>query len=486
MKKIIFTLLIIHCSLIIANAQWQADVRLTNDTSSSYTSYNNARCIATSGNAVHVVWYDERDGNYEIYYKRSTDGGTSWGADTRLTYNSADSKAPSISVINSIVHVVWFDNRDGNYKIYYKRSTDGGTSWGEDTRLTNNPAYSTVPSISVSGSSFHIVWADNRDGTWQIYYKNSTNEGINWGADTRLTGNSSFPCNPSISVSGLSVHVVWWDYRDGPNGEIYHKRSLDGGMNWGADLRLTYNYSTSEATSVSVSVSFVHVVWHDSRDGGYAIYYKRSTDGGENWEADTRLSNNSTFSRDPSIIVSGLVVHVVWEDNRDGNSEIYYKRSTNGGVDWEADTRLTNNIYSSLYPFVSVMGSFVHVIWQEARDGNNEIYYKRNPTGNSVGIIKINSIIPKEYKLEQNYPNPFNPTTKIKFDIKKEFRSQESEVKLIIYDILGRKIEDLVNEKLQPGSYEITFDGANLPSGIYFYQLKVGEFVETKKLVLLK
>ena len=75
-------------------------------------------------------------------------------------------------------------------------------------------------------------------------------------------------------------------------------------------------------------------------------------------------------------------MHVVWYDNRDGNNEIYYKRSTDAGINWGADTRLTNNTAYSEYPSVAVSGSVVHVVWNDYRDGNSEIYYKRNPTGN--------------------------------------------------------------------------------------------------------
>jgi hypothetical protein len=91
-----------------------------------------------------------------------------------------------------------------------------------------------------------------------------------------------------------------------------------------------------------------------------------------------------------------------------------------------------------------------------------------------------------KYILFQNYPNPFNPVTKIKFDLKKEFRIQESEVKLVIFDILGQEIKVLVNERLQPGTYEVTFYGESLNSGIYFYQLKAGDYIKTKKMLLIK
>jgi hypothetical protein len=480
MKKIIFTLFIIHCSLLIANAQWQPDVRLTNDPAGSYTFESNARCVASSGSVVHVVWRDERDGNYEIYYKRSTDGGVSWGADTRLTNNIGGSYSPSVAVSGSFVYVVWGDERDGNYEIYYKSSADGGISWGTDTRLTNNSAYSWYPTVAVSGSDVHVVWWDERDENDEIYYKRSTDAGVSWGADTRLTNNIGGSYSPSVAVSGSVVHVVWWDDRDG-NDEIYYKRSTDAGVSWGADTRLTNNTAISQFHSVAVSGSVVHVVWQDNRDGNHEIYYKRSTDAGISWGADTRLTNNTAASLSPSVAVSGSVVHIVWDDDRDGNDEIYYKRSIDGGVSWGADTRLTINSALSSSPSVAVSGSAVHVVWQDERDGNLEIYYKRNPTGNTIGIKNITSEIPSSYSLQQNYPNPFNPITNVKFQI-----SNSGNVKIIVFDLLGKEVATLVNESLKPGTYEVTFDGTNFPSGIYFYRLQTGDFSETKRMTLIK
>ncbi|MCK4396050.1 exo-alpha-sialidase, partial [candidate division WOR-3 bacterium] len=170
MKKAVIMLLIFFFSILSSLfAQWEPDERLTFDAADSYTSENNAWCVAAEEDTVHVVWYDHRDGNWEIYYKRSTDGGTSWETDTRLTDNSVQSWYPSIAVEGSDVHVVWYDIRDGNWEIYYKRSTDGGTSWGTDTRLTDNINFSWYPSVAVEGSNVHVVWYDTRDGNWEIY-----------------------------------------------------------------------------------------------------------------------------------------------------------------------------------------------------------------------------------------------------------------------------------------------------------------------------
>ncbi|MHA2101430.1 MAG: T9SS type A sorting domain-containing protein, partial [Candidatus Kariarchaeaceae archaeon] len=90
-------------------------------------------------------------------------------------------------------------------------------------------------------------------------------------------------------------------------------------------------------------------------------------------------------------------------------------------------------------------------------------------------------VIPKLYSLSQNYPNPFNPSTIIKYQI-----PQLSFVTIKVYDVLGSEIITLVNEEKPLGSYEVEFNAANLPSGIYFYRLQAGNFVETKKMVLMK
>ncbi len=98
-----------------------------------------------------------------------------------------------------------------------------------------------------------------------------------------------------------------------------------------------------------------------------------------------------------------------------------------------------------------------------------------------VGVEKIENLQPKEFALSQNYPNPFNPTTIISYALPKE-----TEVHLIVYDVLGNVIRTLVNRRQKAGAYSVEFNGANLASGVYFYQIETPEFRATKKLVLMK
>ncbi|MCH7772174.1 MAG: T9SS type A sorting domain-containing protein [Bacteroidetes bacterium] len=102
-------------------------------------------------------------------------------------------------------------------------------------------------------------------------------------------------------------------------------------------------------------------------------------------------------------------------------------------------------------------------------------------TSNPVSVIEEEVFEIKGFYLSQNYPNPFNPTTNISYSI-----SQRSFVTLKIYDVLGNEVTTLINKEVLAGSYEVEFDASNLPSGIYFYQIRAGAFVDTKKLVLLK
>ncbi|MBK8946637.1 MAG: right-handed parallel beta-helix repeat-containing protein [Ignavibacteriae bacterium] len=94
--------------------------------------------------------------------------------------------------------------------------------------------------------------------------------------------------------------------------------------------------------------------------------------------------------------------------------------------------------------------------------------------------------IPTEYSLYQNFPNPFNPTTKIKYSIPIDEKPQTSNLKLVVFDILGREVKTLVNENQRYGNYEVTFDAGHLSSGIYYYQIKAGDFVQSRKMLLIK
>ena len=125
----------------------------------------------------------------------------------------------------------------------------------------------------------------------------------------------------------------------------------------------------------------------------------------------------------------------------------------------------------------------------------NSTIFVYNPNGDVIIDVEDSEARPSKFTLYQNYPNPFNPTTTIKYSIPSVIARSEAtwqshdfdaNVQLTVYNILGEEIATLVNEKQSPGNYSVTFDASNLPSGVYFYTLHVGDFVATKKMVLMK
>jgi hypothetical protein len=311
--------------------------------------------IAVNGSDnIHMVWHDTRGiSNFEIIYCNSTDGGITWSDSKMISVDDGkNSEAPLIGVSNSNIHVIWVDSRHSsessppNTEIYYVRSTDGGITWddglgnvGVERRLTNAPYASAPRGIVVTGNTIHVLWSDGRNGISRgdVYYKRSLDNGATWedglgniNQDRRITTNSTDHIASSIAVSGSTIHTVWTD-AIGSNYYLYYRNSTDNGATWGAIKLLVGPFpGTTYKPRLAAYNNTVHIVWMDMRDDGSTreIYYKNSTDGGANWNPDLRLTYSpGTNSWWPEIAVEGSTVHIAWYDQRDGNYEIYYKRS---------------------------------------------------------------------------------------------------------------------------------------------------------------
>jgi hypothetical protein len=416
------------------------------------TSPNNAWCIAAeSGGSVHVVWQDKRNPpeyNTEIFYKRSTDFGANWGQDICLSNEQSGSYTPSICVLESLVHVVWEDIRYGGMAgIYYIRSTDKGVTWSSPYRLSDLQGGSYYPSAATNGLDVHVVWHQQVGLHSDIFYRRSTDGGTSWFNITQLTIDTSGSGYPSIAVSGSNVHIAFYDDRDG-NGEIYFKRSTDRGSTWSPDTRLTFAPDWSWWSSVGATDSVVNIVWQDHRYGSWDFYYKRSTDNGVSWSPDNLFASGVSW---PSIFVSGAMVHVIWSAE-----QIYYRRSSDFGANWSPAIRLTDSRWGGWYPSISAAGRAVHIVWTDSQDGNYEIYYKRNPTGNSGVEESSGSFYPLTSNLSFSvFPNPFTSFATLP--------GHEAE-RFALYDISGRRV----------GVYRGDRIGTGLSAGVYFLRPQGG------------
>jgi hypothetical protein len=448
-------LIIIIVGILPAFAQWEPDVRLSNGTYHAYTSFNHQHSMQTCGDTVHVIWFDGRHGwpNAEIYYRRSLDRGESWGPEIRLTDDTNWSGYPSLAVLGETLHIAYYESFDEDSDIHYMHSFDGGNSWSPDTQLTTNTVMQDFPSIAAQDSMVHIVFHDEKDGNWEVYYLRSTDYGNTWDPEVRLTIDPDWSNNANVLVRDQLVHVVWSDDRASTTHfDIYYKRSTDYGSTWGADTRLTFTLD-SGAPSLAMVGANLYIAFQSERDGNTEMFFKHSTNNGIDWLADVQLTDDPALRQIPVIAAADSNVHIVWQDYRSTVlPEIYYKRSTDYGSTWETDLRLTDDSLRSIWPEIAVGDSAVHVIWSDDRPGIYQIYYKRNPTGNPHGITELtNHTQVHNRSILHAVPNPFVQFTTI----------QDHEEKLFtLYDVNG------VCRGVCSGNRA----GEFLPSGVYFVQ----------------
>ena len=187
--------------------------------------------------------------------------------------------------------------------------------------------------------------------------------------------------------------------------------------------------------------------------------YNQTTYGGGTWDAFV-LKFNSNSARIWATYYGG--------DGRDVGQSICTSSSN-----YLYATGLTK---SNNYPIQNLTGAY----YQSTIAGEDDTFILKFNTI-LVGIKKISNKIPSKYSLHQNYPNPFNPMTSIKFDLHKL-----SQTKLIVYDILGKEVATLVNEKLSAGNYEVDWNASGYTSGVYFYRLITDGYVDVKKMLLIK
>ena len=228
-------------------------------------------------------------------------------------------------------------------------------------------------------------------------------------------------------------------------------RTTDAGINWISQLQDTFQVSLS-------SVYFI------DENNGWALgnnLILHTTNGGYNW---IKQSSDTLYNEFNTVHFTDL------NNGYAVGSAIL--RTTNGGSDWVLQPTPTFLPLYGVSLTDSITGTIVGMHGAILRTTNGGVTFVEENETNEIAT---------EYYLSNNFPNPFNPTTKIRYSI-----PYSSKVVIKVFDILGNKIETLVNEEKHTGTYEITWYAENLPSGVYFYQLKAGSFIDTKKMILLK
>jgi len=448
---------------------------------------------------VGFIYRDAATSSASVY--KTTDGGATW-------------TKPYITSPQIGATCLWFFSESNGLAFGRKggicKTTDGAINWSK----ISSDKLNTVKDIFFLNENLGWVVAFDNSGS---FYGKTTDGGITW----NITSNTLFK---PYAVYFINENYGWVS---GDGGGVY--KTTDGGNSWTGVIASSYGdhmydvffvdslygwavgsdrtfLSTDGGTTWTLSLGGVQYaggnkIYFMDRNRGFKDSYQKNytTDGGITWQTNTTFTlqqasfafandkigwavgNNSVAKTTDggitwinSNISGGYMVAAACSDTLNcwvvGGSGVLY-RTTDGGSTWG---RVPAHFSGDLNA-IAVKGNNV---WFGGANGSilSTIAVPTSIKDNNP--ITLNN---QSYLLLQNYPNPFNPVTKINYQL-----SANSFVTLKVYDMLGKEVTTLVNGEQQFGTYSVNFDASHLSSGIYFYALKTGSFIQTKKMLLLK
>ncbi len=312
--------------------------------------------ISTDGSGNFIItWQDERNGNYDIYAQRYSSDGIAQGSNFKVNddIGIGNQNNPSISTDGSGNFIIaWWDERNGNTDIYTQRYTSDGTTIVSNFKVNDDQvsAYQFLPSISTDGSgNFIIVWQDSRDDiNNDIYAQRYSSNGIAIGSNFKVNNDqgSAGQFSPSISVDDHGNFIITWeDYRN-DDGDIYAQQYSSDGTALENNFKVNDDQSTAGQGGPSISADgngdFI-ITWHDGRNGNEDIYAQRYANDGTALGANFRVTNTGDGSQNnPKVEVWNNQIYNTWVDNRAGGTGFDIWANV---LDWDNPVKINDNEY---------------------------------------------------------------------------------------------------------------------------------------------
>lgn len=471
----------------------------------------------------------------------STTVSTPWLFSTNSGWNWFGSIDPPPGIINQYGSTVCSFDRVGRAYyvtlgspggVYVVSTTDLGETWSARTNAdllnstSNDRLHSSTDPSGAYPNNVYVAWTDFNVGTAPIQFARSTDKGATWGSRTTLAIGSSRGQGPFITTGPIGeVYVVWAHYTTSTvEAGIGFAKSTNGGATFSTPtvafpitgIRVS-NGGVAAFNGARVASfpqmdvdrsngprrGWIYVTYPDRSLGQSNVYIRRSSDGGLTWSDTIRVSGPPVSPEKqqwvPSIAVDhingNITVGYCSMDSAGTNflTNTYAAYSTDGGDTWErwviSDTRSILRVYSIpqggfYYPATNTSTAaydgMAWVAWSDSRTDSFQVWLERIDYS-STSVSGKSTNLPSSCSLDQNYPNPFNPSTRITYTI-----DSRTFVSLKVFDLLAREVATLVNQPMERGEHSITFNASDLTSGMYFCCLRAGNFVQTRKLILIR
>ncbi len=489
------------------NARWGTDgVAICTVSSGDYYP-----CITADGaGGAIIAWKDLRSGvGYDIRAQRiDADGNVEWTANGVLVCGAVLNQSRPAIVADGTggAIVTWHDYRTGtNGDIYAQRvNASGIAQWTANgvaiSTAANGQLYPVITTDGVGGAI--IAWQDFRDGDYDVYARRVDAAGAPlWTAHgVAMCVAANQQVNVAIASDGVGGAIVaWQDNRSGTNYDVYARRALSTGVVfWGDAGGTPVTTAAGDQTQPVIAGDGgdqgAFVAWTDRRSGtNDDIYAQRMNQlGGRPWSVDgVAMCTAADDQLAPSIVyddADGAIV--VWQDQRAGGAQdIYAQRVNFFGVQWSPDgVPVCTAVQNQFFP-KAVMDGFggAIVAWHDPRSGvSSDVYAQRigangdTPTG--IRDTPSASVI----ALRENYPNPFSTTTVFDLEL-----SRDADVTVDVFDAAGRRVRKIHLGHVGAGSRRLAFDalddhGRLLASGVYFYRVRGGGAIVTRKMVIVR
>jgi hypothetical protein len=393
--------------------------------------------VATHGSNVYMVWQENPQSyavsndnpNYDIFMKKSIDGGLTFSKEINLSNNPGFSEHPQIAASGNNVYIVWIDNSPitgssdaENKKILLRKSVNNGNTFGETTILSsNNSADSINQEITATGNNVYVVWQDtplaadedpdiasgghnssaykiaynssniNHEKYGSIMFASSENSGESFIKPKSLS-NDAYKSYPKVGGFGDSVYVVWnigiinktsdgnSQNGRGPNG-VFFSRSSDNGINFSDPLKLNANWESVGESQVATNGKNVYVVWGGNPDEKVAghLYYTRSTDNGSTFSTPQSLTDKNTLNVE--VAADSHNAYIAWQGVlADGNEEIFIRESSDAGDTFTmTNENISRNkgISECTSIAISQDSKVVYLAWEDSPNNNHEILFSQ-------------------------------------------------------------------------------------------------------------
>lgn len=461
---------------------------------------------------VYVTWTEfDQYGSFSsldssrILFSRSTDYGLTWLSPVKVSDRSGncvdedDTDEGAVPTVgpNGEVYVSW----SGPVGLMFDRSFDGGLTWGTDINVSEQPGGwdFSIPGIyrcngmpitacdtsrTYTRGNIYICWGDQRNGSdnSDVWFSKSTDGGTTWSPDKKVNNDNTtrhqfFPWMAIDQVTG-HIHIVFYDRREtsGTATDVYLASSNDGGENFNnykvSATSFTPNQGTffGDYTNIASFNRKVYPIW--MRGDGSIM---------SAWIAIVNDSSSITpvELKDFSAVVNGNKISIKWETITETNNLRFEieRRSDDPESKWisvgNVNGKGTTTEPASYYFTDAPLSRGIYYYRLKQSDFNGTVKYS-----NEIQVQFLNEY---NFSLNQNYPNPFNPSTTIGYQI-----PAEGHVVIKIFDMLGNEVKTVLSEDKPAGLHEITFKASELASGMYIYRMISGNYIESRKMLLLK